>query len=198
MKILISSGNSTDEVCRAIWHFKNWLFLNFCFEVIRIEEGKQKNSYKSILLQSDDKSFLKLIGTIQWKCISPFRPKHKRKNWYFSVICYEEKKEDSFDQELVIYQTMKSPKNGGQHVNTTNSGIRTIYPKLNIQAISYSQKSQYQNKKTALTRLINKFENNLSTIEYKKQDSLWTNSKEVQRGKAIKIFFGKNFKEVIS
>jgi len=39
MLVHISSGNGVDEVCRAVWHFKNWLEKNYEFEVIEEQKG---------------------------------------------------------------------------------------------------------------------------------------------------------------
>ncbi|RLA75201.1 MAG: hypothetical protein DRG30_04725 [Epsilonproteobacteria bacterium] len=83
-------------------------------------------------------------------------PKHKRKNWYFSLETYEEHKNHTIDSTQVIYQAMKSPKKDGQHVNTTCSGARSIYLPLGLEAISYDERSQHQNKKIALERIHNK------------------------------------------
>lgn len=163
MIIYISSGNGVDEVCRAIWLFCNWLEKNYDFEIISIEKSSH-DCYKSVLIKSDDKSFKHLEGTHLWKSTSPFRPKHKRKNWYFSLQCYEENKIEQIDITKIIYQTMKSPKKGGQHVNTTSSGVRALYPPLNIEALSYDERSQHQNKKIAQERLLQK----VNSINHKK------------------------------
>ncbi|PLY05070.1 MAG: hypothetical protein C0625_13625 [Arcobacter sp.] len=196
MYIYISSGNGIDEVCRALWHFSKWLEKNYSFEIISVEKSFH-NCYKSILLKSDDKRFKHLEGIHLWKSTSPFRPKCKRKNWYFSLEYYEENKNEKFNKKEVIYQTMKSPKNGGQHVNTTSSGVRAVYPKFNIEAISYSQRSQHRNKTIALDLLIQKYEKKIQNQSNRIQHSLWKKKKEIQRGNPRKIFIGSDFKEQI-
>ena len=118
MLIYISSGNGVDEVCRALWHFERWIEGRYEYELIDSEESETPRAYRSLLLRSDDSRLMALSGTLLWQSPSPFRPKHKRKNWYFSLECYEEQSDVAIDREKVIYQTMKSPKKGGQHVNT--------------------------------------------------------------------------------
>lgn len=193
MLIQISSGNGVDEVCRALFHFLNWLEGKYTFNVLNLEYAGCEDGYKFILLESKDEKFLALEGTHLWRCQSPFRPKHKRKNWYFSLSIVEQQKSVEIDKSKVVYQTMKSPKKGGQHVNTTSSGVRAIYEPLGIEAISYDERSQYRNKKIALERLIQK----IDIMEYKQENSKknerWREGKLLERGKSILVFEGINF-----
>jgi len=193
MKITISSGNSVDEVCRALWHFLQWLKKDYLFEIKHLEYTLCENAYKSIVLESEDSKFWALEGTHLWKSQSPFRPKHKRKNWYFTLLCEREDEEILFDESKVIYQSMKSPKKGGQHVNTTNSGVRAVYKPINLEAISYDERSQYRNKSIALKRLKEKV---LVLCEEKKaleKNKSWKESKTFERGNTVKIFEGERF-----
>ena len=194
MLIHISSGNGVDEVCRALFHFLNWLEGKYTFKVVKLEYTRHENSYKSILLESEDENFLALEGTHLWRCQSPFRPKHKRKNWYFSLAIVEQQKFVNIDKSKVIYQTMKSPKKGGQHVNTTSSGVRAIYEPLGIEAISYDQRSQHQNKKIALERLMEKIELMEHEEESSKRNERWREGKHLERGRSVRVFEGEGFK----
>ena len=193
MLIHISSGNGVDEVCRAIWHFKKWLEKSYEFEVINLQEAKCKNGIKSLLIQSNDEAFKILEGTLLWKAKSPFRPKHKRKNWYFSLKCYEEQYSELVDENKIIYQTMKSPKKGGQHVNTTCSGVRAVYPPLGVDALAYDERSQHRNKALAKVRLLQKIE----FLEVAKLTELlqsrWKSGKEIERGDEVLVFEGSSF-----
>ncbi|MEA3490882.1 MAG: peptide chain release factor-like protein [Campylobacterota bacterium] len=195
MLVHISSGNGVDEVCRALWHFLRWIDGEFAFEVIELDEGSCTRCYRSILLQSDDSRILALAGTLLWRSQSPFRPKHKRKNWYFSLSCYSQTHTHQIDRQKIIYQTMKSPKKGGQHVNTTCSGVRAIYPPSGVEAISYEERSQHQNKKIALSRLLHKVQLlKQQSISHNRQ-KLWREGKTVSRGEAVKVFVGSGFEE---
>ena len=196
MLFQISSGNGVDEVCRAIYHFLNWLEVRYSFEVVKIEYVKCKDCYKLVLIKSLDKRLLELEGTHLWHCKSPFRPKHKRKNWYFSFKLLKEPKELRVDESQIIYQTMKSPKKGGQHVNTTSSGVRAIYKPLNIEAISFDERSQHLNKKRALKRLLEKLARiNEQHIQQSKFNS-YKSAKEILRGGEVLKFTGEEFRVV--
>lgn len=52
-------------------------------------------------------------------------------------------------------QTFKAGGPGGQHQNKTDSGVRIIHKETGISAESRSEKSQTQNKRIALRRLVN-------------------------------------------
>jgi protein subunit release factor B len=73
-------------------------------------------------------------------------------------------------------QTFRSGGKGGQHQNTTDSGVRIIHRESGAVGESRSHKSQHQNKKAAMNRLV-------STWKFK----LWINRKahEVVQGKTI-------------
>ena len=194
MLIQISSGKGTDEVCRAVWLFYQWIQKEgYAFDTIQLEQGSRKNTLKSLLIQSSDPHFNALEGTLLWHSPSPFRPKHKRKNWYFSLRCYDEENLVSIDSSKVIYQSMKSPKKGGQHVNTTNSGVRAIYPRLNLEVICYDERSQHRNKQIALVRLLEKLENLNQKQSKNATRKRWVHSKHLERGREVKKFVGHAF-----
>ena len=196
MLFQISSGNGVDEVYRAVYLFLDWLEKRYSFEVLKIEYAKCKNCYKSVLLKSEDKRLLDILGTHLWQCKSPFRPKHKRKNWYFSFKLIKVSKELKIDNSKIIYQAIKSPKRGGQHANTTNSGVRAIYKPLKVEAISFDERSQYLNKKIALKRLLKKLA--IINQEQIKKDkaNYYKSAKKLLRGEELLTFIGKEFRVV--
>lgn len=198
MHIYISSGNGVDEVCRALYHFLQWLEERYTFEVVRLEYARCEDGYRSILLESKDERFVALEGTHLWRCQSPFRPKHKRKNWYFSLTIVQPPKSIEIDESKVEYHTMKSPKKGGQHVNTTCSGVIAIYEPLKIEAVSYDERSQYQNRKKALARLKQKVQELAQHKVLEQKSQQWREGKQVVRGNSVMVFEGEGFREIVS
>jgi len=175
---IISGGSGAREVSRAIWLYLQELKKEHKINIIKTTKDSCKNCYKSVLIYSEDEIKEGLMSKI---FNSPFRPKHKRKRWYFEVKKIEAVKNISFDESKIVYQSLKSPKKGGQHVNTTNSGIRAIYKDLNLEAISFDERSQFMNKKIAKDRLLQKF-NELIELEYNKFNAkLWQEAKNIQR-----------------
>jgi peptide chain release factor len=199
MLFSISSGNGVDEVCRALWHFLEWLKKKaYRFEVVKLEYAACNDGYKSIIIESEDERILALEGTHLWRSQSPFRPGHKRKSWYFTLHSIVQEDQADIDLSKVVYQIMKSPKKGGQHVNTTCSGVRALYPPLGLEAISYDERSQHRNKATALRRLLDKAKEHQATRQKSTQRKQWCKSKTVARGNAVKVFEGEAFREVVS
>ena len=197
MIVTVSSGNSVDEVCRALWHFLAWLKKKeYVFEVVKLEYAKCDDGYKSIMLESEDENLLALQGSHLWKAQSPFRPKHKRKNWYFTLASQSVVEAVKIDESKVIYQTMKSPKKGGQHVNTTCSGVRAVYAPLDVEAVSYDERSQHRNKSIALKRLKEKINMIAIEKESKAKNDRWKNGKILERGNAVMVFEGDAFMEI--
>jgi peptide chain release factor len=196
VRITIGSGSGVDEVSHALWHFYHWLLERYAFETIKLEYAHFEEGYRSIILESDDEGFFALEGRLLWRVQSPFRPKHRRKNWYFSLVCEEHKLMESIDPHRIIYETMRSPKKGGQHVNRRSTGVRACYPPLGIEAISYDERSQHQNKQIALQRLYQKIERAFAQRKKDDKRSKWRENREMIRGNPIKTFEGEYFQEV--
>lgn len=78
-------------------------------------------------------------------------------------------------KDLTI-QTFKSGGKGGQHQNTTDSGVRIIHKDSGAVGESRDGRSQHSNKKTAFKRLV-------ESTKFK----MWTSQKvlEIESGKTI-------------
>src|SRR3569833_1063645 len=67
-------------------------------------------------------------GTIRWIGTSPFRPMHKRRNWFVAVSEIAEGEDTPDLREADIrYQSYRASGPGGQHVNTTDSAVRAVH-----------------------------------------------------------------------
>jgi len=195
MLIYISSGSAVAEVCRALWHFMNWIDKEgLDYKIAKIEYAKCNRCYKLIVLSSNDSRFRELEGVILWQSKSPFRPKHKRKNWFFTLTIHHRLQEHIVDTSKVEYEVMRAPKKGGQKVNKSSCGVRVKYRSLNLEAVSFDSRSQAQNRKIALNRLIKKA--NLLNEELRKnrEKELWSSIKYIKRGEAKLVFEGEEFK----
>lgn len=135
-------------------------------------------------------------GTICWVCKSPFRPLHKRKNWFVEVKPYQ-----PFDCERVLdlkevnFQSMRSSGAGGQHVNKVSSAIRATHLPTGISVQVMDTRSQLQNKEIAIRRLNQRLkELELAELNSAKGQK-WRDQIEIKRGQAKRIFFGPQFLE---
>jgi len=90
-------------------------------------------------------------GTILWICPSPFRPHHRRKNWYLDVMLFAEPAND-FGIE-VRFETMRSFGPGGQHANKTETAVRATHVATGLSVKVGGSRSQSANKAAALALL---------------------------------------------
>ena len=98
-------------------------------------------------------------GTICWVCKSPFRPLHKRKNWFVEIkSCHTPTKEKALDLKDVHFQSMRSSGAGGQHVNKVSSAIRATHRPTGVSVQVMDTRSQLQNKELAIERLAERLE----------------------------------------
>src|SRR5258708_8823287 len=95
-------------------------------------------------------------GTVQWIARSPFRPEHKRKNWFVGIEVLEPVEETVFDPKEVRWETMRASGPGGQHVNRTESAVRVNHLPTGLQASAVGERSQHRNRQLALARLTEK------------------------------------------
>jgi len=117
------------------------------FDIVEAIEMKERGCFKSALFQLDSpKSDLakqlaqSWQGAMLWVCQSQHRPKHKRKNWFFSGQMYEIN-ETQLDK-CVTFQTCRASGAGGQHVNTTDSAVRATHTETGISVRVESERSQ--------------------------------------------------------
>jgi len=135
-------------------------------------------------------------GTICWVCKSPFRPLHKRKNWFVEIkSCHPPTKEKVLDLKDVHFQSMRSSGAGGQHVNKVSSAVRATHVPTGISVQVMDTRSQLQNKEIAIERLVERLEElgraelNVAKVQQ------WRNQLEVKRGLAKRVFHGQKFIE---
>ncbi|MVX36685.1 peptide chain release factor H [Myroides sp. LoEW2-1] len=133
------------------------------------------------------------LGTIQWICTSPFRPNHKRKNWYIGIFENNQISDIPIADSDIQYQAVRSSGAGGQHVNKVSSAVRATHIPTGITILVMDSRSQHQNKKLATERIIAKLQN-MALKEVKLHEkNTWLNQTKVERGNPIKTFVGIKF-----
>jgi peptide chain release factor len=134
-------------------------------------------------------------GTIRWIGTSPFRPTHKRRNWFVAVTRAPEAEEiPAFRDSDVQYQAFRASGPGGQHVNTTDSAVRAIHVPTGLATVSQDQRSQFANRKIARLKLAMLFDERRRQGSADGKRALWNRNHELERGNAVRSYEGPGFR----
>ena len=196
MKIQISSGQGPVECELAVAKLAEALCKEFEDTVIQQTiDGYNSGSYRSIVIESkQDLSFLD--GSVKWICQSPFRPNHKRKNWFIDVSPVKKFDNTDFDEKLIRFDTFRSGGKGGQNVNKVETGVRATYLPSGISAISTDERSQHMNKKLALERLQKMIAEQNADGQRSTDRTNWMEHNRLVRGNAVRVYEGLEFRRV--
>ncbi|ASP33466.1 peptide chain release factor H [Labrenzia sp. VG12] len=136
-------------------------------------------------------------GTVKWTCKSPFRPHCKRQNWFVGVfpVTRQEHGDLRLDPKDLRIETFRAGGPGGQHQNTTDSGVRITHMPTGVSAHSTDERSQHRNRQVALDRLRARFL--LKSQEQAAQNRSDHNRKhrQLERGNPVRTFKGERFEE---
>jgi len=134
-------------------------------------------------------------GTIRWVGTSPFRPLHKRRNWFVGVqrISADAETPDLRDEDI-RYQTFRASGPGGQHVNKTDSAVRATHLPTGLATLSQDQRSQFANKRIARIKLAMLFDARRRADEAGSKRALWDQNRELERGNAVRTYEGERFR----
>lgn len=196
-----SSAQGPEECCIAVENafacfVKEAALLKVNTELL--ESCPSKQGLKSVLIALDgihaEKMAERWSGTIQWQYQSPLRPRHKRKNWFISVMMFTPIQ--PLENSEIEYEFTQSQGAGGQHVNKTCSAVRAKHVATGISVKVQSERSQHANKKLAKElihwKLCEYQSQQLNTLDKQRHLSHY----QIERGNAALIFTGKEFKQM--
>lgn len=166
--------------------------------IIELEPGPEPGTAQSALVSLSGPAgalhpFAKTwTGTLQWIARSPFRPAHKRKNWFVGVDALEPVDEARPNQLFrpadLKWETMRASGPGGQHVNRTESAVRVTHLPTGLQATAAEERSQHRNRKLALARLHQKLAGEYAKRTSDTQQQRWRAHQDLERGNPVRIF----------
>jgi len=198
--IQITSGRGPVECCRVVVLVMNKIVeqaksKGYDVEVLEHEDGSNDGCMFSVTLVVEGENILPLKdeweGSVLWVAQkNPFRPWHRRKNWFVGVHFFKPLQAGSINESDITYETLRSSGPGGQNVNKVETAVRAIHVPSGTAVLASDMRSQLQNKKLARERLIMK----LSAIEEEKQmqqtHEIWMNHNTLERGNPVKKFKG--------
>lgn len=202
MLLQFSSAQGPEECCIAVEKALSCFLQeakNMEVSTDILETFPSKHGLKSALVSLDGEQAEQLVqvwcGTVQWQCQSPLRPRHKRKNWFMSVLYFSPIQ--PMEESEIEFEFTKAQGAGGQHVNKTSSAVRAKHVATGITVKVQSERSQHANKKLAKQLIqwkLNEHQSQqLNALDKQRHQSHY----QIERGNAAIIFSGKEFKRLI-
>lgn len=205
IQLLVTSGDGPQECRRAVSLCLRQIEKEAKSKAIKCEttiedKQKQKDPASAIitLKGKDIEAFANLwIGTIKWTAPSPFRPHHKRRNWFIGIFTIDQSKKvkTEIKEKDLRFDSFKAGGPGGQHQNTTDSAIRLTHLPTGYTVLSRDERSQHHNKKVARERMQSLLFLKQSQQNDKEKKSQNHIHKQLERGNPVREFKGIKFRE---
>ncbi len=206
LRLLVTSGNGPAECCLAVSHVLQRIGREAkdlrldCDITLSDNDGSRDPSSALVMLRGEMATTLgqQWLGTIKWTVKSPFRPCHKRRNWFVGVFILGPETESrmSVERKDVQFETFRAGGPGGQHQNKTDSAVRATHLPTGLSLVSRDQRSQHRNKEVAFDRLSAKLLLMHSREHAKARSDENQIHGTLERGNPVRRFKGVKFVEI--
>ena len=192
MIVQLSSGQGPAECEIAVKKLYDALQTEYAdLEMLSGHKSRFSDGYTSIMF-STEQDLSGLQGTVLWKCQSPVRPHHKRKNWFVDVSVIGEVEKVCRDED-VRFERFHSGGKGGQNVNKVETGVRLTHIPTGIVVTSTAERSQKQNREDALCKLNAILAERERQAEGRQKNDAWRKHTEIVRGNPVRTYEGMGF-----
>lgn len=198
----LSAGRGPDECALAVAKALRRLLAEaeaarVGVRVLDEEAGMLHGTLRSVLLalQGERAEVLAAAwsGSLQWVCTSPYRPTHRRKNWFFGGALFAPPPA-SLEGEI-RFESLRSSGPGGQHVNTTDSAVRATHLASGISVKVQSERSQHANRRLALLLIARRLANLAEEADEQLRAERRLRHHQLERGNSRRTFRGERFVE---
>lgn len=202
----LTANTGPAECCLAVKHALQALTREGARSGVRVdvleeEPGPVPGTFSSLLLGLASKEENQMArslaqswsGTMVWICESPYRPGHKRKNWFIGGALHEAP--EPLPDSDIRFEAMRASGPGGQHVNKTSSAVRATHIASGLSVKVQAQRSQLANRRLAATLLAGKLAAVQAGRDQAGQAARRALHAQVERGNARRTFVGKSFIE---
>lgn len=200
--IQITSGRGPEECCRVVVLVMEKLLqqtktMNLECQLIDYEPGLRDGCMFSATLMAECEgerlSELQEAweGSVLWVAQkNPFRPWHRRKNWFVGVHFFSPLAPQQVDERQITYETLRSSGPGGQNVNKVETAVRAVYQPTGLSVTASDERSQLRNKQLAKERLLSRLAADFEAAKARQDRDVWMNHNTLVRGNPVKKFKG--------
>ena len=130
-------------------------------------------------------------GTVLWQSTAnPYRPGHRRKNWFVGVHFIDELELPEIDEKDIAYSSCRSGGKGGQNVNKVETAVRATHIPTGVSVKCDDERSQFQNRNKARERLLLKLLATQDDAKSVQSKESWSRHDSLVRGNPVKKFSG--------
>ncbi len=166
-------------------------------EILESEDGAESGTLRSVLVSLTGDGALDLArsleGTVQWVGRSPFRPNHKRKNWFVGVFVLEPVEERDAELGELRVEPVTSGGPGGQHANRSLTAVRVTHVPTGLVVVAREERSQHMNRKMAISRIASALRSQAEGERAQAREQRWSHHHKVVRGNPVRVFRGARF-----